>query len=69
MRRDILVRGNLVTEWSNEYHTGLAEGVSLISQEDWELMVGTPTKEKSFSSLENEFLEKMGWKFEKWQLF
>jgi len=32
-------------------------------------MVGTPTKEKSFSSLENEFLEKMGWKFEKWQLF
>jgi len=64
MRRDILIRGNLVTEWSNEYHTGLAPEVSLISQEDWEDMVGAPAKDKRFSELEQEFLEKIGWKFD-----
>lgn len=60
LRRDILILGSEVVLWSNEYVTCLAPGVSLISQEDWKLLVGNPGNE-SFSPDELAYIASNGW--------
>ena len=51
MRDDRLITGSVVIQWSNEYYTGLAPGVSLISQEDWEKLKGSMSEEDYIKSI------------------